>query len=245
MKRAPIGYYNEVKEELKKYLNEKLHRLWEEGIGGADFFISAIGSGIEVFGKYEKIMDYEGNIVRADKLLSDVREMATDYAVRQILHNGFAGEISNLARFYVLYRYSFGEAKCPFDEARKLAQSCGLDIAIEWGKDGFIKKDKEFIHILGPSKRKIGALEDATELIDVLHKVLLLWEKGQQNDILKTLAETGFGKSEAFFRVAQAVAESLPDDSKEGKLLQGFLSGRERVKEGVKKFKVNQQQLDY
>jgi adenine-specific DNA methylase len=120
MEREPTGFYNEVKEELNTYLNQKLHRLWEEGISGPDFFISAIGSAIEIFGKYEKVIDYEGNIVRADRLLDEVGKIATDYAVRQILHDGFAGQISDLTRFYVLFRWNYGEAKVLFDEARKL-----------------------------------------------------------------------------------------------------------------------------
>jgi putative DNA methylase len=98
MPRKPTGFYNDVRSELRNHLDTKLHRLWEEGIGGADFFIAAIGSAIEVFGKYEQVMDYEGNIVRADRLLEEVRTIATDYAVRQILHNGFATEISGLTR---------------------------------------------------------------------------------------------------------------------------------------------------
>ena len=142
MKRLPTGFYNEVKEELKQHLNKKLERLWLEGIGGADFFIAAIGSAIEVFGKYEKVMDFEGNTIRADKMLEDVRGIATDYAVRKILHNGFAGEISDLTRFYVLFRWNYGESKVQFDEARKLAQSCGIDLAHEWNKPGFIRKEK-------------------------------------------------------------------------------------------------------
>ena len=137
MEREPTGFYNEVKAEMTTHLNAKLHRLWEEGLGGADFFIAAIGSAIEVFGKYEKVMDFEGEIIRADRLLDDVREIATDYAVRQILHNGFAGEISDLTRFYVLWRWEYGEARVDFDEARKLAQSCGVDLAQEWDGKGF------------------------------------------------------------------------------------------------------------
>lgn len=235
MERQPTGFYNEVKEELKKHLNKKLDRLWQEGIGGADFFISAIGSAIEVFGKYEKVMDYEGNIIRADRLLEDVRKVATDYAVHQILHNGFAGEISDLTRFYVLYRWNFGEAKVNFDEARKLAQSCGIDLASEWNKDGFIKKEKEFIRVLSPQERKMEDLEGSSELIDVLQNVLLLWEKSKRDDMIKLLNETGYGESEAFYRVAQAVSETLPNESKEKKLLDGFLTGRERVREEVRK----------
>jgi adenine-specific DNA methylase len=235
MERQPTGFYNNVKEELKTHLNKKLERLWHEGISGADFFIAAIGSAIEVFGKYEQVMDYEGNIVRADRLLVDVRKIATDYAVRQILHNGFAGEISDLVRLYVLWRWNYGEAKVPFDEARKLGQSCGIDISHEWSHTGFVKKEKEFVRLLGPQERKLEDLEGSKDMIDVLHQVLLLWEKSRRDEMIKVLQVTGYGKSEAFYRVAQAISESLPNESKEKKLLEGFTAGRERMTEEVKK----------
>ena len=230
MEREPTGFYNEVKAEMTAHLNTKLHRLWEEGLGGADFFIAAIGSAIEVFGKYEKVMDFEGEIIRADRLLDDVREIATDYAVRQILHNGFAGEISDLTRFYVLWRWEYGEARVDFDEARKLAQSCGVDLAQEWDGKGFIAKERAFIRVLGPQSRKMDDLDDGVELIDVLHHVLLLWEKSQRDDMIRVLAQSGYGDSEAFYRVAQAISETLPIESREKKLLDGFLAGRERVR---------------
>ena len=235
MARQPTGFYNTVQEELKQHLNKKLEKLWGEGVSGADFFIAAIGSAIEVFGKYEKVMDYEGNIVRADRLLEDVRHVATDYAVRQILHNGFAGEISDLTRFYVLYRWNYGEAKVEFDEARKLAQSCNIDLAKEWNRGGFIRKDKEYIKMLGPQERQLEDLKNSSELIDVLHFGLVLWEKGKRDDMVKLLNKSGYGKGEAFYRVAQAISESLPLESKEKKLLDGFLAGKERLREEVRK----------
>jgi adenine-specific DNA methylase len=233
--RNPTGFYNDVRQELNKHLDAKLHRLWEEGIGGGDFFIAAIGSAIEVFGKYEQVMDYEGNIVRADRLLEDVRSIATNYAVKQILHNGFAAEITPMARFYVLWRWNYGEALVPFDEANKLAHSCGLDLSLQFSKNGFIKKEKEFVRMLGPQGRKLDDLDDPRDMIDVLHKSLLLWEKGQRGEMVKALSDRGFGRSEAFYRVAQAISETLPLESKEKKLLDGFLAGRDRVQEDVEK----------
>ena len=205
MQRQPTGFYNEVQEELKWHLNHKLERLWQEGVRGAD------------------------------RMLEDVRRIATDYAVRQILHNGFSGEISDLTRFYVLCRWNYGEAKVQFDEARKLAQSCGIDLALEWNRSGFISKEKEFIRVLGPQDRKLEELEGSSKLIDVLHRVLLLWGKSKRSEMISVLRESGFGKSEAFYRVAQAVSESLTMESKEKKLLDEFLAGRERLKEEVKK----------
>jgi adenine-specific DNA methylase len=223
MERQATGFYNEVKEELKQHLHRKLHRLWEEGIGGADFFIAAIGSAIEVFGKYEKVMDYSGTLITTQQLLSDVREIAADYAFRQILPNGVVGNVSDFTRFYVLWRRSYGEAKVHFDEARKLAQSCHIDLTQEWGKKGCIRKSKEFIQVLGPQQRKQDDLKDSTELIDVLHHALLLYKQDKRQEMYQLLALTGYGKSGVFYRVAQAINETLPLDSDERKLLEGFL----------------------
>ncbi len=229
--RTDVGFYPEVLREIKKYLPEKLDKLWNLGISGADFFISAIGGAIEIFGKYKSVMDYSGEVIRADKLLDDVRRIVSDYAVHRILHNGFASEISNLTRFYVLYRWEFGEADAPFDDVRKLALGCGIDLAQEWGKKGFIRKSKELIEVLGPQEREIDELIGSQELIDVLHLVLKLWENNKREEIVKVLAETNYGQNDVFYRVAQAISETLPNESKEKKLLDGFLAGKDRYKQ--------------
>ena len=231
--KIPVGFYNEVKDELKKHLNSKLDQIWNEGISGADFFISAIGSAIEVFGKYERVIDDEGNVVRANRFLEDIRKIVTDYAVRKVLHNGLAAEIKPMTRFYVLWRWAYGDKVVEFDEARKLGQSVGLDVAQEWNR-GFISKEKEFIKVLGPEERRPEDLENSAELIDVLHKVLLLWKKGMSEEMTRVLRETGYGKSDVFYRVAQAISESLPNGNAEKKLLEGFLAGKERVMREIK-----------
>ena len=237
--RLPVGFYGEVRQEMRQYLEGKLTRLWEEGIGGADFFIAAIGAAIEVFGKYEQVIDLEGSVIRADALLDEVRHIATDFAVRQILHNGFAAEVSDRTRFYVLWRWNYGEARVPFDEARKLAQSCGLDLSEEWSRRGsMVKKEQEFIRLLGPHQRKMEHLAAGGELVDVLHHALLLWEKNDRNALIQRLAQSGFGGSEVFYRVAQAVSECLPIESKEKKLLDGLLTGRPRLQEEVRQLRM-------
>jgi len=229
MKKQGVGWFNDVKEEIKKYLNEKMERLWKEGISGADYFISAIGSAIEVFGKYEKVMDYEGNVIRADKLLEFVRDVVADHVLRQILHDGITGEIAPLTKFYLLWRWSYGEAKVHFDDARKLASGVGIDLEKEWNK-GFIVKEKEFIRLLSAHERNIDEIK-GNELIDVLHKCLLLWREGRSDEIKELLQESGW-INDTFFRVANALAQILPD-GKEKQLLEGFLRMRERMeKEG-------------
>ena len=49
-----------------------------------------------------------------------------------------------------------------------------------------------------------------------------------------------YGKSDIFYKVAQAIAETLPVEAKEKKLLEGFLTGKERLIDelkNIKKFK--------
>lgn len=217
-----IGWFNEVKEEIRRYIPNKLDRLWKEEISGANFFIAAIGSAIEVFGKYDKIMDFEGNEVRADKLLSFVRDVVTDYSVRHILHNGIADELSPLTKFYLLWRWNYQNNTVPFDEARKLAQSAGIDLANEWNK-GFIVKSGDKIKVIGPDKRKEKDIGDSIELIDVLHKSLILWDDERKEEINTVLQSTGWGNREAFYKVGQAISDTLPNDNKEKKLLDGFV----------------------
>jgi len=232
-KKHDIGFYRDIRKDLKTHLNNELDKLWNEGVSGADFLVAAIGSAIEVFGMYEKIIDDEGNVIRADKLLEQIRRIVTDYAVRQVLHNGFASEISQMTRFYLLWRWAYGEAKIQFDDARKLAQSVGVELSHNWN-DGFIQKDKEFIRILGPYDRDVKALTDSNELIDILHRVLLLWNSGKGNEVLDVLQQSGLGKNDTFYRIAQAISESLPIESKEKKSLEGFLAGKARISKQIK-----------
>lgn len=77
-------------------------------------------------------------------------------------------------------------------------------------------------------------IRDTSELIDVLHRVLLLWEKSRRDEMVELLQESGYGESEAFYRVAQAISETLPIENKEKRLLDGFLAGRESLREELK-----------
>ena len=230
IEKEDIGWYNEIKDEIKIYVSKKLDTLWNEGISGADFFISAIGSAIEIFGKYDKVVDFEGNEIRAITLLSFVRDVVTDYAVRHILHNGIAEELSPLTKFYLLWRWNYQENTVPFDEARKLAQGAGIDLANEWNK-GFIKKSGNSINVEGPEKREENDLKNSRELIDILHYTLILWNDSKKEEISELLQSSGWINREAFYKVAQAISETLPSKSKEKGLLDGFLSSKKLIDE--------------
>lgn len=231
------GFYEEVKADLKKRLHEKLEKLWLEGVSGPDFFISAIGGGLEVIGGYSSIMTYSGSEVPASRLLEDIRSVAADFAIKQILENGFADELSPLTRFYLFYRWNFGNNSVEFDEARLLASSLGIDLQNE--KKGFIRIKGSKVSVLGPDKRKPEEIEPE-DLIDVLHLACIHWSRGETGKMESVLTESGYGSMDSFYRVAQALIESLPDCN-EKKWLEGLTVNKEElIKKTAKRVNVQQ-----
>lgn len=232
-----LGLYPEVKTELSQVLPGRLQRLWDDGLSGPDLLIAGIGAGLEVFGRYRQVLDYEGNVVRADRILADVRAVVADFAIRQILHNGLAAELSERSRFYLLYRWCFGDARVEFDEARKLAQAVGVDLGAEWSRRGsFVRREREHVRVLGPQERLPGDLEQASDLVDVMHRAARHWEQGERDEMVRLLASTGWGGREVFWRTAQAISSclaKLSPTSKERQLLDGLLGTRERMTEAI------------
>ena len=231
------GFYPELRAELAKVLPRRLQRLWNDGLSGPDLLISGIGAGLEIFGRYRQVIDYEGHTVRAERILADVRAAVVDFAIHQILHNGMAAELSERSRFYLLYRWCFGDARVEFDEARKLAQAVGVDLMKEWSQRGsFVHKEREYVRVLGPHERLPGDLDGATDLVDVLHRAARHWERGERSEMVALLARTGWGGREVFWRMAQAISSCLAKrspGSKEHQLLDGLLGTRERTTAAV------------
>lgn len=119
-------YFNEIKPQVEARIREKLD-LWNEGISGSDFFIAAIGPALEIFGRYERVETYSGEEVKADELLEFVCRTVSEYALAKILKNSYLSAIDAASRFYLLWRWSYNSARIVFDEARKLASSCGVE----------------------------------------------------------------------------------------------------------------------
>ena len=219
--REEWGTYREVLQELEVHLKEKLFTLWEWGFSGADLFIAAIGGGIEVFGKYREVLDNDDEPIRVGQMIEDIRAILERFDGEQA---GAAG--SHLTRFYLRWRRENGEKPVPFNDANKLAQSLGLELAVEWGAGSFIRREKTFIRVLGPQDRNVSTLSDSEELIDVLHHALRLWSSGERAAMIQRLARGRSGLNELIWNVAKEISAALPTDSRERLWLEGWCADR-------------------
>jgi len=226
-----VAYFNEIRDEIEKRVKEKLEQFWQQGISGADFFVSAIGPAVEVFGKYSKVEKLSGEEVSVQELLEYVRKVVSEFALERVLKKAELGGVDAETRFYLLWRWAFGNTRMHYDEAIKLSRPMGVELTELWNSGSFVKKEKEFIRVLDPKERaKDSAFMKKTKfnsMVDVLHYVLILWEKGDKSKIKEVLEETGYASNEMFWQVAQAISEVLPEGDKEKQLLQGFLYGKE------------------
>jgi len=233
-----IAYFNEIKEKIRQRVREKLTQFWEQGISGADFFVSAIGPAVEVFGQYSRVEKLSGEEVSVKELLEYIRKVVSEFALERVLKRADLGGVDTQTRFYLLWRWTFGNARVHFDDAIKLSRPLGVELTDLWDKGGLVKKEEEFVKVLNPKER---AQDEAflkktkfTSMIDILHYVLILWEKGEREKIKEILSKTGYARNEIFWQTAQALSEILPEGDKEKQLIQGFLYGKEDYIKGAR-----------
>lgn len=242
---ANIGSWKEVQRELDERIKERLDYFLAQGIKGADALLSAIGPAVEVFGKYERVEKVTGDPVKTSEFLDKVREVVAHHALSSVLSEQELGNVDPPTAFYVLWKWTFelgvrptntggktngNHILVPFDEALKLAHSVGADQAA-LVKMQLVKQEKEYVRMLGPNERKrVPQLGEASRdgrtpaTIDIIHRALNLWAAMEQAQLEEYLDKSGARNSETFWRVAQALSNLLPLQSKEKQLLDGLLA---------------------
>jgi adenine-specific DNA methylase len=230
---APVGEFLPVRRAIEARVRRKLAQFWEEGIRGADFFMSAIGPAVEAFGRYAWVERLSGERVTVAELLEYVRRVVAEFALERILRAPLGG-VDGLTRFYLLWRWTYNNARVPFDEARKLATGLGVELTEHWGPGGLVLKEKEYVRVRTPQERARDPAfmrrEQFETMIDALQRAAVLWEADRPRELTEHLAAT-YGNNETFWLVAQAISDVLPEEDKDNKeklVLQGLLYGRRR-----------------
>jgi len=213
---ASVGWYAQVRAELEQVVRERLQAFWQAGIRGADFFISAIGPAVGVFGKYRKVMRPDGAEITLRQLLEETREIVSAFALAQM---GLAS-LDEPTRFYILYRWAYGGDALSFDEANKLAKSAGAELDA-LAEECLVARARDVVHVpifaervrhTRFQNRIQQAVEDgkfvALPEIDQLHLLLHLWRRGETELLSSLLGRGGILSEEhPLWRTAQALLE--------------------------------------
>src|SRR5690606_14958434 len=110
-----LGFWDDIRPLVKARVEEKLEQFWEAGIAGGDFFISAIGPGMEAYSRYERVETTDGQPVTVLDLLTTIRGIATDFLVHRLLKDAGTEQIGKEAQFYLTYRWTFLDNTVEYD----------------------------------------------------------------------------------------------------------------------------------
>jgi len=250
---AQDGFLDDVEPALQARLHERLDYFWSQGIRGADFFMSAIGPAIEVFGRHNRVLKLSGEEVTIAELLDKVRGIVADYALQRIVHGVAAGNVDVASRFYVIWRWAFGGTEVESGEAIHMAQSMGVEFNALVAEKGVLNKNGDKVSLKGPlDRRKVkglgepAAMGTLAPLIDVLHRSANLWAAGERQDLADFLATAlPPDGADRMQRLAQSIVDVLPPDDKERGLYENFLVGARSLPAPTKKDEagVKQQKL--
>jgi putative DNA methylase len=226
-----IGYLEDIEAELRTTIRRYLERFWAAGIGGADFFMSAIGPGLSVYSRYARVERYDGTRVEVSDFLDLVRHEVAAFAVERIVgEKGFSERLDRPTQFYLLWRWGYNDWDVPDGEAVLLSTAVGIELNVLMSRVGLVGKVRGKLRLLGPSARaerlervvERVAAGGAVPLVDVLHKACLLWQADRQEELSALVAARG-GE---MWPVAQAVVELLPRDNPERKALESMVGTR-------------------
>jgi len=231
---AGEAFLGDVMEEMRPVIRERLLYFWSKGIRGADFFISAIGPALSVFGRHSRVLRPDGAEVKVREFLDLVRKESTQVALEQVLRGADLGVVDPITRQYVTWVWSYSRAPLEAGETIALCLATGAEYGsiVRPGSIGVETREssKKLVKLL-TVKERIRADEDLgldsaarpAPLIDQLQRAASLWGINRPDELATYRGALGETRWAALRTLGQAVAECLPDGDEDRRLIHGLL----------------------
>jgi hypothetical protein len=154
---ARPGWDNQVLEDMRQNIREKLREFWDAGIRGPDFVWAATGPALEAYSKHPivKKANDPGQVMAVSEFLAQVRRIVVDFVVGRVLSGSdvssleeddtrrdVASTLDEPTAYYLLHRHDFGLDEAPAGACILYAISCGLsdrELAATWDLISFTK----------------------------------------------------------------------------------------------------------
>jgi len=148
---ARPGWDNQVLEEMRVNIKERLREYWDAGIRGPDFVWAATGPAMEAYSRHPIVKKAnEPGPMTVNEFLIHVRRMVVDFVVGRVLSgdhedssdSASADRLDEPTAYYLLHRHDFGMDEAPAGACILYAISCGIsdrELANTWDLIGFTK----------------------------------------------------------------------------------------------------------
>jgi putative DNA methylase len=242
------GFYDDVVRDLEARIAERLDRFEKMGLVGADYFASAVGPAVEVFAKYSRVLRLSGDEVDVAELMTLARQVVARRAMGKLLGDESVSSLDPVSLLYLTWRWAYNGESIPADEAYKLQRALDVDLSTMVGHHGLAEKVGSDFALRGPEERKGLKIGPSPLMIDVLHVSCTLWDSGRRRELEQLLGESGMGASTAFWSLARALGEVLPEGNRERTMLLGLTGNQEMLVSAAAKAArpgAEQQQIDW
>ena len=223
------GFHDDVVRELELRIAERLNRFERMGLVGADYFVSAVGPAFEVFAKYSRVVRLSGEEVDVAELMTLARQVVARRAMAKLLGDESISSLDPVSLMYLTWRWAYDGESIPADEAYKLQRALDVDLSTMLGHDGLAERVGSDFALRGPEDRKGLKIGASPLMIDVLHVACSLWDAGRRRELEQLLADTGMGLSTAFWSLARALGEVLPEGNRERTMLLGLTGNQDAL----------------
>ena len=239
---AGDAFIGDVLEQMRPIIRERLLYFWSKGIRGADFFISAIGPALSVFGRHSRVLRPDGGEVSVRDFLDIVRRESTAVALEQVLSGADLGQVDLLTRQYVTWVWSYSRAPLDAGEAIALCLATGTpyqdivrpqSIAVETKE-----KSKKLTKLRTIRERALedddfgtGTSARPASLIDQLQHAAWQWGQNRMDRLGAYRGTLGESRWTALHTLGQAVAGCLPDGDDDRRIILGLLGSNVRSTE--------------
>lgn len=239
------GFYDDVVRALEARIAERLDAFEAMGMVGADYFVSAIGPAFEVFARYSRIVKLSGEEVDVSELMVLARQAVARHAMRRLLGKDQLTALDAESLFYLTWRWAYQTAAIPADEAYKLEKAFDIDLGTLTGPSGLVQRSGQNFSVAGPDERRGIKLGVSPSLVDVLHLACQLYDAGRRKELEDLLGATGMGVEPAFWSMARALAEILPDGNRERTMLLGLTGNKDNLTAAASRSTVQLDQLSF
>ena len=242
------GFYDDVVRELEIRIAERLDRFERMGLVGADYFASAVGPAFEVFAKYSRVVRLSGEEVEVGELMTLARQVVARRAMGKLLGDESVSSLDPVSLMYLTWRWAYNGDSIPADEAYKLQRALDVDLSTLIGHEGLAEKVGSDFALRGPEERKGLKVGANPLLIDILHVACTLWDSGRRRELEQLLGDTGMGASTAFWSLARALGEVLPEGNRERTMLLGLTGNQDALASAAAKMaqpSAEQQLIDW
>ena len=146
----------------------------------------------------------------------------------KLLGDESVSSLDPVSLMYLTWRWAYDGESIPADEAYKLERALDVDLSTMLGHHGLAEKVGSDFALRGPEDRKGLTIGASALMIDILHVACTLWDSGRRRELEQLLGDTGMGASTAFWSLARALGEVLPEGNRERTMLLG-LTGNQDV----------------